>query len=144
MSENRKFALVTGASQLLALESLAGDARARSDYMIHCQGCHLPGGRGFDDEVPDMRTSVPQLLTVDGGRAFLVQVPGSLQSSLSDERLAQVLNWIVITLPEEPVKGFVPFSAEEVAVLRVRLKDVGATREALLTGMEDPVGREAE
>ena len=34
-------------------------------------------------------------LTVPGGREYLVRVPGSAQSPLSDAELARVLNWMI-------------------------------------------------
>ena len=61
--------------------ALASDARARADYMIHCQGCHVPDGRGFPNKVPDMRATLPLLLSVEGGRAFLDRKSTRLNSS---------------------------------------------------------------
>ena len=52
--------------------------RARVDYMLNCQGCHLPDGDGAGD-VPRMKNFVGNFLKVPGGRAFLVQVPGFRQ-----------------------------------------------------------------
>ena len=51
--------------------------QARLNYMLNCQGCHaVDDGRGLND-IPAMADFVGKFLTVDGGRAYLVQVPGS-------------------------------------------------------------------
>jgi len=124
----------------------AGDARARADYMVHCQGCHVPDGRGFPGKVPDLRTTLPTLLSVKGGRAFLVRVPGSSQSALSDARLAGVLNWMIENLAEgEEITAFTPYQAEEVTRYRAtRLDDVFATRDALIGHLEGTHGGTTE
>lgn len=126
--------------------SIADDARARADYMIHCQGCHVPDGRGFPDKVPDMRATLPLLLSVDGGRAFLVQVPGSAMSTLPNDRLAATLNWIVNNFTDnKTVASFVDYTEQEVEQMRaVRLDDVVTTRDALIGHLENTHGGSAE
>ena len=90
------------------------------DYMLNCQGCHLPDGRGFPaHNVPDLREHMAKFLTVEGGREFLVQVPGSAQSDLSDTDLARVLNWMLESFsPAQIPTGFAPYTSAEVARLR--------------------------
>lgn len=124
----------------------ASDTRARADYMIHCQGCHLPDGSGFPGRgVPDMRATLPLLLSVEGGREFLIQVPGSSQSALSDPRLAGVLNWLITTKTTDNSLDFIPYSSQEISAVRhVRLDDVFATREALIGHLEGHNGRTPE
>lgn len=126
--------------------ALADDARARADYMIHCQGCHVPDGRGFPDKVPDMRATLPLLLSVEGGRAFLVQVPGSAMSTLPNDRLAGTLNWIVRNFTdEETVASFDEYTEQEVEQMRaVRLDDVFTTRDALIGHLENTHGGSTE
>jgi mono/diheme cytochrome c family protein len=126
--------------------ALASYARARADYMIHCQGCHVPDGRGFPDKVPDMRTTLPLLLSVEGGRAFLVQVPGSAMSTLTNDRLAATLNWMVKNMTDEVTQsGFTDYTATEVEQMRaVRLDDVFTTRDALIGHLENEHGGSAE
>ena len=72
--------------------------RAKMHYMLNCQGCHQADGRGLQGSVPDMRNFVGKFLDTPGGREFLVQVPGSANSPLSDAALAELLNWILINL----------------------------------------------
>ncbi len=126
--------------------SLADDARARADYMIHCQGCHVPDGRGFPDRVPDMRETLPLLLSVEGGRAFLVQVPGSAMSTLPNDRLAGTLNWMVKNMADEAtIEAFADYTETEVEQIRaVRLDDVLTTRHALIGHLENAHGGSTE
>ncbi len=123
---------------LVANTARADDTRARADYMIHCQGCHVGDGRGFPGRVPDLRHSLPLLLSVEGGRAFLVQVPGSSQANLSNDRLANTLNWMVKQFStRETETAFPAYTAEEVSIWRKRrLEDVLAVRHTLIGHLE--------
>ncbi len=105
----------------------------RLNYMLNCQGCHAADGRGLND-IPAMANFVGTFLSVDGGRAYLVQVPGSTNSPLSDQQLADVLNWILLTMSAEQLpKPFTPYSANEVGGFREQpLTDAAATRARLL------------
>lgn len=108
-------------------------ARARSNYMINCQGCHLPDGSGYPGKVPDIRHSMGRFLAADSGREFLVRVPGSATSVLDDERLAELLNWMLAEFCATDVPpGFVAYGATEVGLLRQRpLTDVQGARSAV-------------
>ena len=106
------------------------------DYMLQCQGCHLPGGEGFPDkDVPRLAGEMGKLLNVEGGRAYLVQVPGAASSDLSDERLANVLNWMVQEFsPGQAPADFKPYDGAEIARLRAQpLLGTRAVRAALMT-----------
>ena len=93
---------------------------AEADYMLNCQGCHLPDGSGFPArQVPDLRNQMGRFLKVPGGREFLVQVPGSAQSGLNDADLARLLNWMVVRFSSAQAPAdFQPFTAAEVGPLR--------------------------
>jgi len=96
-----------------------GVARARVDYMINCQGCHLPDGSGFPGKVPNMRGQVGKFLGVDGGREFLVRVPGAANAPIDNERLAQLMNWMLREFSAEQLPAdFRPYDAAEVGKLR--------------------------
>lgn len=130
---------MTGFADGAALPGVAEPGRARVDYMLHCQGCHGPEGAGTaDGAVPRLNGWVARFLHVPGGRAFLIQVPGSANAALPPERLAEVVNWMVGTfdaahLPED----FTPYSGEEVGNLRkTPLVDVTGTRAALVSSLE--------
>ena len=67
--------------------TLAGDSGtdlARQNYILNCQGCHLADGTGFRGKVPKMAGFVGYFLHVDGGREFIVQVPGAANAPISD------------------------------------------------------------
>lgn len=122
---------------LLVLPAL-GRADGRIDYMLHCQGCHLPDGSGLPGAVPPLRGYVGLYLGVPGGRAFLVRVPGSAQSALDDASLAAVLNFVIREFgPAEVALDFAPFDAGEVARYRGEaLLEVEAERRALARRIE--------
>jgi len=123
-----------GVAPALALEP-------RINYMIECQGCHLADGSGSKGAVPALKDSVARFLEVPGGRAFLVQVPGSAFSPLSDAELAGVLNWILDEYgPREIAERAAPYSGEEVGRLRASpLTDVEVVRGELVAKMgSDP------
>jgi cytochrome c553 len=104
----------------LPISNTNATSQVQSDYMLNCQGCHLPQGEGFPARgVPQIKDSMGKFLKVEGGREFLVQVPGASLSDLSDQRLADVLNWMLRTFsPNELEKTFEAYSAIEVNLLR--------------------------
>jgi len=107
--------------------------------MLGCQGCHLEDGRGFPQRgVPALNGFVGNFLQVPGGREYLVQVPGAAQSELSDERLAEVLNWMLRTFsPAQLPADFRPYTASEVGRLRKSpLVEVAPVRGELLRRLE--------
>ncbi|MEC7379380.1 MAG: hypothetical protein VX886_04240 [Pseudomonadota bacterium] len=111
--------------------------QARLNYMLNCQGCHAVDGRGLND-IPTMADFVGKFLTVDGGRAYLVQVPGSANSPLSDQQLAEVLNWVLLTMsqPQLP-QPFEPYTAAEVNDYRKQtMSDAAAVRRDLLAQLK--------
>ena len=102
--------------------------------MLHCMGCHTPDGRGEPGHVPSVRNTLTPFAGTPAGRRFLVQVPGSAQSTLSDAELADVLNWMVRNLSENPAeRNIAAFTAAEVARYRhTPLVTVSAERERLI------------
>ncbi len=101
----------------------ADDHRASINYMVHCQGCHLPEAVGFAGKVPRMKDFVGYFLHSREGREFVIRVPGVATSSLPDDELTEMMNWLLLTYSAEQLpKPFVPFSPEEVAVLRTNLE----------------------
>ncbi|MES2498839.1 MAG: cytochrome C [Pseudomonadota bacterium] len=103
------------------------------NYMTECQGCHMPDGRGIGGSVPSMKGELYRFLDVKGGRAFLVQVPGSANSKLSDADLAALINWLVPKMGGPAEGGFKAYTPEEVAAYRAkRMVDVVGTRAALI------------
>jgi mono/diheme cytochrome c family protein len=132
-----------GLACLLWMTAVGADESARADYMLNCQGCHLPDATGREPYVPNMVGQLGRLVAVPGGRAYLVQVPGTANAPLSDAEIAALLNWMLrefsaATLPAE----FLPYTEAEVAEYRaVRAVDIVARRRGLVIAMgnEEPL-----
>lgn len=119
---------------LLAPHAAHATPTVVADYMLNCQGCHLPDGRGFAEHgVPDLRLS-GTLLALPGGREYLVRVPGVAQSGLGDARLAALLNWVLERFAQDTVPAdFQRYTASEVATWRRQpYADPAAVRSRLL------------
>jgi hypothetical protein len=116
----------------------AAAASPRTSYMIHCMGCHLDDGRGAPGKVPSLVDSMGRFLAVPGGRAYLVQVPGTAQAPLGDGEIAALLNWMLAAFSAEEIPAdFQPYSAEEVSRLRRSpLLDAERVRRALLQALD--------
>lgn len=106
----------------------------RVDYLLHCSGCHAQDGRGLEHKgIPALKDQVGYFLRTDGGRAYLMQIPGLLSAGMPDERAAAVTNYIVTrfagaSLPE----NFIPYTAEEAKRYRTsRPADIPGKRRLL-------------
>ena len=123
----------------LLLGASASAETARANYLLNCMGCHLMDGSGTRDKVPSLKGEVARFLHVEGGRAFLVQVPGTSQSRLNDAETAEVLNYILRTFdPGHMPDDFLPYTADEVALHRsTQLVDAVARRAELAAGFQD-------
>jgi cytochrome c553 len=128
---------------LSAAPSFVPTPPAQANYMLNCMGCHLADGSGAQGKVPSLRDSLALLSASRAGRRYLVQVPGSAQSPLSNLELAQVLNWMVRNLsPRGVADGFTEFTAVEVAdYRRLTLVSVRDTRARLLSPAADRAPR---
>lgn len=103
--------------------------------MLQCQGCHLAGASGTESAgVPQLAGYFGHFVGVEGGRAYLVQVPGVSQAPLSNAALAALLNWMLQEFsPDELPEPFVGFTEAEVAEYRNREAiDVAAVRAELV------------
>ncbi len=97
-------------------------ADPKVDYLLHCSGCHLPDGSGLAPVVPTLHDVIGRLVAEPGGRSYIVRVPGVSQAPINDEKLTEVINWMLTefssdTLPE----NFKPFTAKEVSRARSQL-----------------------
>ena len=105
-----------------------------TDYILHCRGCHRPDGSGVPGGAPSFRGQLAKFLWVPGGREYLVRVPGTAQSELSDARVAALLNWMLRDFSANSLPSdFVPFTEQEVARhRRLPLSDVDTVRRLLV------------
>jgi len=111
-----------------------GMSTPRLNYILHCQGCHLVDGAGTPEKVPALKNQVGRFLHVPGGREFLIQVPGSSQSALTDAEIAAVLNWILETFSNGQLPAdFAPYTTAEISRYRQPpLANVSAVRANLM------------
>ncbi|WP_144097470.1 c-type cytochrome [Croceicoccus sediminis] len=123
------------------LPSIAAEAKAapanhltpRTNFALHCSGCHLPNGSGFAGRVPDMRGELSAMVRVAEGRRYLIQVPGTANSTLTDAETADLINWLIVEMGPAPVAPFKPYTESEVAALRAeKIEDPAAMRERVL------------
>ena len=137
---SRLLFIIVASVLLLTVSAVNGASSPRINYILHCQGCHLPDGSGTPDKVPALKHSVGRFLQVPGGREYLIQVPGTAQSALSDSEVAAVLNWILKNFSEDELPPqFVPYSEEEVDKHRQNpLVDVSSVRAQLMESIPDP------
>ena len=68
------------------------------DYILACGGCHGLNGISNAALVPSIKGLVGYYLYLPEGRAYLPRLPNVAFSTLNDERLAAVLNYIVFDL----------------------------------------------
>ncbi|MCY1441633.1 hypothetical protein D3C76_619660 [compost metagenome] len=110
------------------------------NYQLQCAGCHLGDGEGSAaNDTPRMKDFVGNFLKVDGGRQFLVRVPGMSQSALNNAQLADLINWI---MREDGMAGksmpanYQPYTEQEVAAIRKdAMLNLPATRAGLIAQM---------
>ena len=120
----------------------ADDMLARQNYILNCQGCHLPDGSGSKGNVPKMNDFVGYFLHVPGGREFIVQVPGAANAPISDQELADVMNWLLLNFSKKELPAsFEPYSAAEIGRLRREpLIEVHDRRNELIAQIRDKLG----
>ena len=76
--------------------------------------------------VPSMRGLAGRLLTLPGGREYLVQVPGVMNSGLSDADTARLMNWLLPQVSAETLPpGTLPYDAEVIGAVRESAADIG-------------------
>jgi hypothetical protein len=103
------------AAALLVCAAGTVDASARTDYLLHCAGCHMPEGNGLPPEVPTLVGSLGRIAASDEGRDYIARVPGASQAPISDAQLAAVLNWVLLEFNSETLpESFRPLTVREV------------------------------
>ena len=108
---------VTTASQSVPVTT-APRSVPETDYALQCRGCHGAEGIGVPGHVPSL-FGVAALLETPAGRARLLSVPGVRQSSLSDARLATLLEWVAVRFAPPGAERAAPaLTGADVARLR--------------------------
>lgn len=116
---------------------------ARQNYILNCQGCHLSDGSGSPgNDVPNMKDFVGNFLHVEGGREFIVQVPGVANAPLDDQELAELMNWLLTNFSSAQLpKSHKLYSAMEIGELRKNaLININPIREGLIRKIETQLG----
>jgi mono/diheme cytochrome c family protein len=87
-------------------------------YASNCAGCHGHTGRSVS-EIPTLVNRIGYFARIPAGRAYLVEVPNVAMSSLGDEDLALLLNWLLKTYSARELPAdFSDYTGAEVAELR--------------------------
>ena len=127
-------ALLIAAAILVAAPA---SAEYDSQSFATCAACHLPDGVGVPGAFPPVRNRASKMAALDGGREYLVTVVayglmGTIvvdgaqyfgvmagnTGALTNEDIAEALNYLVFDLNDEEVDGIEPFTAEEVAAVQ--------------------------
>ena len=122
----------------LAAADAGTAAPPQFNYILHCQGCHLADGRATPGKIPPL-LGAGRFLSVEGGREFLVRVPGVSLSIIPDDELAALMNWMLHRFSAEDMPSdFEPYTAEEVGRYRRQpLVEVETVRAGLLGEYEE-------
>lgn len=114
----------TGSRTPLEVTSLSA---VQSTYLERCGGCHGIQGHSAPREVPTLRGQVGYFLCRPEARAYLIRLPSVATAPLSDQELADLMNFVVFDLGGASGLGsaYEKYTDAEVRALRVRpLKDV--------------------
>lgn len=89
------------------------------DYILACAGCHGLHGVSNPNLVPSLQGLVGYFLDLPEGRAYLSRLPNVAFSTLDDEQLAGVLNYMVFEIGAGSAPaGARPYVAAEVGQWR--------------------------
>ena len=128
-----RFALASAlmAAAAVAAGGQAGSAQAVAPRMSEgqifyteaCGGCHGLNGVSAAGYIPVLEGRVGYLLCLREGREYVARLPNVAFANMSDDRLAQVLNFVMFGLggesvPDGPFSG--PYTSAEVRELRAR------------------------
>ena len=115
-------AVLVNAALLAGAGTGAASADPRSDYLMHCAGCHLADAAGVPPYVPSLAGPLGPIVASAEGRDYVARVPGAAQTPLSDDELAAVLNWVLLEFNRDTLPaGFRPLRGPEVAKSRARV-----------------------
>nr|WP_232515105.1 cytochrome c [Burkholderia ambifaria] len=112
---------------------------ARQHWVLNCMGCHTATGGGIPGKVPPLANSLGYFTHLPAGREYVMRVPGASNSALSDQDLADVLNWVLTTMNRDALpRDFKPYTAAEVAAhRRPAFSDVATVRAGLVRTLRE-------
>ncbi|MBS0419735.1 MAG: cystathionine beta-lyase [Proteobacteria bacterium] len=88
-------------------------------YLKYCGGCHGIQGVSAPKTIPTLKNEAGRFLCTDDGRRYLVRLPNIARAPVSDELLADLLNFVVFGLGGASVPAGAPrYDATEVSALR--------------------------
>ncbi len=106
--------------------------RAARIYAENCQGCHGAAGVSVT-EIPTLAGRIGYFARSAEGRRYLMQVPNVALNPSSDEDIANMMNWLLVTVSRDELPSdFQPYSAMEVSQLRKVRIDVAAERRRIV------------
>jgi cytochrome c553 len=95
-------------------------AEPNYNYALRCTGCHTAEGVSPElGRIPPLKGVVGHLVRTKEARRYLANVPGIVNSGLSNDETAALINWVVKTYGEKSVPGkWTPFDGAEIEALR--------------------------
>ncbi|MBN3756772.1 cytochrome c [Paraburkholderia sp. Tr-20389] len=112
---------------------------AQQHWVLNCMGCHTATGGGISGKVPPLANSLGYFEHLPAGREYVMRVPGASNSALSDQELADVLNWLLTTKNRDALpKDFKPYTAAELSAhRRPAYSDVATVRAGLIRDLHE-------
>lgn len=95
----------------------SAEHRAKFNYQMFCQGCHVADGSGHKS-VPELKGFMHRFMASQKGREYLIRVPGAANSVLNNDQLADVMNWMLRSFGDYENQSWQPYEAGEVGEYR--------------------------
>ena len=117
----------------------ADDSLAQQHWVLNCMGCHTSGAVGVPGKIPPLANSLGYFEHLTVGREYVMRVPGASNSGLSDQELADVLNWLLLSMNRSALPtDFKPYTAAEIAAhRRPAFTDVATVRAGLVRALRE-------
>jgi|GEM_PF-187247 len=113
--------------------------REQALYFLHCAGCHGLKGEGIAGVSPQIAQTIDFFLLSPEGRKYVIQVPGVAFSSIPDDALAELLNWLILNFGQTK-RNFQKYTTQEVAVARKEpLLDIEEARKRILLTLPEKI-----
>lgn len=112
-------AMLLAAGPLAAHATPPSEGSVKGAFLERCGGCHGIGGASVSVLVPDLRDQVGFFLCTAEGRAYIPRLPNVAFSGVSDQRLAEIVNYTVFDVGGSSAPaGAKRYTAAEVGRLR--------------------------